>query len=61
MREAVHIARIEGMKNPYKNFTGKREGKRSLWRSGVGRRIILKRILNKQGMRIWTGFIWLRI
>jgi hypothetical protein len=28
---------------------------------GVGGRIILGWILGKQGRRLWTGFIWLRI
>jgi hypothetical protein len=29
--------------------------------SGVDRRTISKEILGKQGRRLWTGFIWLRI
>jgi hypothetical protein len=28
---------------------------------GVDRRIILEWILGKQGWKMWTGFIWLRI
>jgi hypothetical protein len=28
---------------------------------GIGGKIILKRILEKQGGKLWTGFIWLRI
>jgi hypothetical protein len=28
---------------------------------GVDRRFLLKWILKKQGARMWTGFIWLRI
>jgi len=27
---------------------------------GVGRMMMLKRILKKWGVRIWIGFIWLR-
>jgi hypothetical protein len=27
----------------------------------IGERIILKFILKKQDVRVWTGFIWLRI
>jgi hypothetical protein len=27
---------------------------------GISRRIILKEILRAYGMRLWTGFIWLR-
>jgi hypothetical protein len=28
---------------------------------GVDRRIILEWILGKQGGKVWTGFIWIRI
>jgi len=28
---------------------------------GVDGKIILERILGKQGRRMWTGFMWLRI
>jgi hypothetical protein len=28
---------------------------------GVDVRIILKRILKKEGLEIWPGFVWLRI
>jgi hypothetical protein len=34
------------MRSAYKILVGKPEGKTLLWRSGVDRRIILKRILN---------------
>jgi hypothetical protein len=42
----------------YKIRTGKAEGKRPL---SVDGRIILKWILKKQGLRVWTVFIWPRI
>jgi hypothetical protein len=28
---------------------------------GVGRKVILECILGKQGGKMWTGFVWLRI
>jgi hypothetical protein len=44
------------MRNAYYNIlVRKYEGKRPLGR------IILKYILNKFGVRVWTGFDWLRI
>jgi hypothetical protein len=45
-----------------KDLFGKSEGRKPLeihrrrWE-----RIILKRILTKQVLRVWTGFIWLRM
>jgi hypothetical protein len=35
--------------------------KRAFGRLRVDRRIILKWILKKQGGRVWTEYIWLRI
>jgi hypothetical protein len=48
------------MRNAYRCFLEKSEAKRPLGRPCMGRRIILKWILSKQGMRIWTGFSKLR-
>jgi hypothetical protein len=48
-------------RNSYNNVAGKPEGKRPLADLGVDRRIILKSISGKQGGKVWTGFIWLRI
>jgi hypothetical protein len=45
------------IRNTYKIFIGKREGKRPFGR----RRITIKRILGKSGWKMWLGFIWLRI
>jgi hypothetical protein len=49
------------MRNVYRIFVEKLKGKRPLERTGVGRRMILKRILMKQGLKLCTGFMWLRI
>jgi hypothetical protein len=38
----------------------KPEGKRPLGRLGIDGRI-LEWVLEKQGGKVWTGFIWLRI
>jgi hypothetical protein len=37
------------------------KGKGHLGKLGVDDRIILKCILKKQSVRIWTGFNWLKI
>jgi hypothetical protein len=37
------------------------EGRNHLGDLSIDERIILKWILKKQGMRMWTGFMWLRI
>jgi hypothetical protein len=36
-------------------------GKRHLEDAGADRKIILEWILQKQGGKMWTGLIWLRI
>jgi hypothetical protein len=36
-------------------------GRHHLENVSIARRIILKCLLNKYGVRIWLGFIWLRI
>jgi hypothetical protein len=43
------------MKNAYKILVGKLDGLRHTWK------IVLKWILGKQGGKVWTGCIWLRI
>jgi hypothetical protein len=45
------------MRNAYKTLVGEPEGKKRL----LGRRIILEWILEKQGGKVWTGFIWQRM
>jgi hypothetical protein len=49
------------MRNTSKVLVRKADGKRPLGRIGVDRRIILKSILKEQFMKIWTGFVSLRI
>jgi len=48
------------MGNTQKVLVGKLEGKRPLGRLYVYGWAVLERILEKQGGKIWTGFIWLR-
>jgi hypothetical protein len=57
---AGNTAHRGDMRNAYKIFVGKPEGKRPLGRPCISMRIILKWILNKQGMSMWTGFYRLR-
>jgi hypothetical protein len=45
----------------YRVLVGQSEGKRSLGRSDVGGRIILKLISEEQEGVVWTGFVWLKI
>jgi hypothetical protein len=54
-------ARLVEMKNGYKIFVGETEGTSCFRDIYVDGRIILKLILNKQGVRARTIFIWLRI
>jgi hypothetical protein len=61
MRWVGNIARLGEMRNVYKIFVGKPEGKRLLGRRSADGRIISKRILAKWCWRMWTGFICLRI
>jgi hypothetical protein len=48
------------IKIAYKILYGKLKTNRSLWRVGVDGRILLKCILKKQGVDVWTGFNWLK-
>jgi hypothetical protein len=52
-----------GVEDVYKPLVGKPEGNRSLWRQGPSAddRIMLRYILMKWCVRVWTGFNWLRI
>jgi hypothetical protein len=49
------------MRNANKILFAKAERTRLLRRFGINRRTILKQILKKWGLRMWNGFIWLRI
>jgi hypothetical protein len=48
------------MRNASKILAGKPEGKRQLGNSGVHGKMMLKWLLNLEGLKIRTGFIWLR-
>jgi hypothetical protein len=60
-RWAGHVTRMGTIRNVYNILIGKLEGKRPLGRPRRRWGIILERILGKQGAKLWTGFIWLRI
>ena len=45
----------------YGVFVGKPECKRPLGRPGVDRMIILRWVIRKWGVGVWTGSSWLRI
>jgi hypothetical protein len=47
--------------NAYSTLVGKLSIRHSSEELDIGTRIILERILNKHGGKVWTGFIWLRI
>jgi hypothetical protein len=48
---------MKEMRNAYNTSVGKSEGKRPPFRLRNNIRIVLR----KQGGKVWTGFIWLRI
>jgi hypothetical protein len=48
------------MRNAYRIFVGKLEGKRSVEDRDVDRRMILKLILKKQSGVVLVGFVWCR-
>jgi hypothetical protein len=49
------------VRNAYKIFVGKPEGKRRYRKPRKDGKIILEWILGKQGRKVWTGCSWLRI
>ena len=55
-----HVARVGDTRGAYRVLVGRPEGKRSLGRSGINGRVILKRILKTWDAEPWTGLIWLR-
>jgi hypothetical protein len=55
------VARSGKKRNAYNVLVGKPEGIRPLERPRHRWEIILEWILEKQDMRVWTGFIWLGI
>jgi hypothetical protein len=43
------------------NVVGEPEERRQFWHLLVDERIILEWILKEQHVRVWTGFVWIRI
>jgi hypothetical protein len=60
MRWAGHVARMVKI-NIYNILLENLKEKDQSEYLDVGRRIILELILEKQGVNVWTGCIWLRI
>jgi hypothetical protein len=46
----LYICKLESLKGRY-----------VLGETGIGGRIILKLILKKSGLRVWTGLVWFRL
>jgi hypothetical protein len=61
MRWTEHVSRMGAMRNSFKFLVGNPEGKRPLEDLGVDGRIISEWILQKQGGKMWTEFISVRI
>jgi hypothetical protein len=59
--QAEHVTRMGQLRNSYRNFLGNLKGKDRLGVISVHGRIRLKWISKIQDIRMWTGFIWLRI
>jgi hypothetical protein len=57
----VHVARIVYGRNAYRNLVSNPEGKNSLEKINVDRRIILKCMSNKQDGGSWIILMWQRI
>jgi hypothetical protein len=60
-RWAELVALIGDKRDLYKLQLGKTEGKGHKENLQVGRRIILKCILERKGGVMWTGLVWFRI
>jgi hypothetical protein len=58
---AGHIAHTGDMRNVYKILVEKHEGKIPLTRPRHRWDDNIRMDLRKQGWRVWTGFIWLRM
>jgi hypothetical protein len=52
-----HMARMGEMRNAYEVLVGKHKGRDHSEYLGVDRKIILDRILQKWGGKLWTGCI----
>jgi hypothetical protein len=55
------MACMEAVRNAYRTGITKPDRNRLLERHRLRLEVILKWILNKQGVTIWTGVIWMRI
>jgi hypothetical protein len=55
----VNGAHVRDKKNSHITIVGKTAEKRPL-KGPRSRKIISRRILKKEGMRAWNGFIWLK-
>jgi len=56
-----YVARMGEMRNAYKISVGKPDETGHSGELGVDGKVILKWFLQKQGEKVWTEFIWLRI
>jgi len=62
MRKAGHKLRMEEVRYAHKILDGKHEEKRNHSEDlGVDGKIILDLKLGKDCLKVWTGFIWLKI
>lgn len=52
-------ARMKEVRNAYIILFGKLEGRHHLEDLGTDDRIIFTRVLRKQDVRVWTGFMWI--
>jgi len=61
MRWAGDVVRKGETRNSYKILSENLKGRDNLRNLSKGRRIILKLIVKKQLVRLWHGFVWVRI
>ena len=61
MRWAGHVARMGDRRGVYRDLVEKPKGKNHLGDPGVDGRIVLRWILRKWDVGVWTGSSWLRI
>jgi hypothetical protein len=61
MRSAGNVARMGEMRNIYCILVGKPGEKRPLGRVDIDGKVIVNQFLKEIDVRIWIGFIWIRI
>jgi hypothetical protein len=61
MRWTGHVAHMAETRNSYKMLVEKPEGKRQLGKNRHRGEVLLKWILRKYGVMLWTGLNWLTI